>query len=293
MKIYNYIKAIPAFAIGLAFAACANEFEYTPAEPEDASRTFVSVDATTPRSLDIDGSDIIVPFVRNNTSGNLSVKIALEDPSGLFKLASQTVTFASGESTASVPVSYSYDDLDPAAVYDITVRIAQTDLLSDYLPSALPLSCKKAWQNLGIAQWYDDWWIGGPFEKQLLKAPDGTETYRLINPWDKQSVIDGGLEFVSEMPYLEFVIQEDGSITWGSMLNMGFLFGGRTCHMLHPAQRNDAEGVADNVMIMDDVAQFCWYPIMNYSGGSFSWWGYTTYAFISFPGGPDLEELLF
>jgi hypothetical protein len=45
-------------------------------------------------------------------------------------------------------------------------------------------------------------------------------------------------------------------------------------------------------MVMENVAQFCWYPILNYSGGSFSWWGVTAVAYISFPGGPDLAELL-
>jgi hypothetical protein len=154
------------------------------------------------------------------------------------------------------------------------------------------MTCKKAWQNLGMAQWYDDWWIGGPFEKQLLKAPDGTETYRLINPWDKEAVTNGGLSFTKEVPYLEFVVAEDGSISYASMLNMGFTYSGMTCHMLHPSQRKDDASTAKNKMVMENVAQFCWYPILNYSGGSFSWWGVTAVAYISFPGGPDLSELL-
>jgi hypothetical protein len=154
------------------------------------------------------------------------------------------------------------------------------------------MTCKKAWQNLGMAQWYDDWWIGGPFEKVLLKAPDGTETYRLVNPWDEKSVVEGGLEFVSELPWLEFVINEDGSITWGDIMNLGFTLSGRTCHNLHPSKQGDAAGAAANKMLMENLAQFCWYPIMNFTGSSFSWWGKTTVAYISFPGGPDLAELL-
>ena len=284
-------KVVFGSFLTLALAACTKEFEYTPAPQEDATKTYVKVDETAPRNLDIDGSDILVPFVRTSGDGAQEITVALADTSGLFSLKSTTVSFAAGETTANAAVTYSYDAMDPSATYAFTVSLASGDA-SEYTAIALPMTCKKAWQNLGMAQWYDEWWIGGPYEKQLLKAPDGTETYRLINPWDKQSVIDGGWDFVSELPWLEFVINEDGSITWGSLMNLGFTFSGMTCHHLHPSQRNDAAGAANNKMVMENVAQFCWYPILNYSGGSFSWWGTSSVAYISFPGGPDLAEIL-
>ncbi len=291
MKTNNIFKVVLCSMFAMSLVACVEE-AYVPAPAEDSSKTYVRADETAPRNLDIDGADIQVPFVRNNASGALDVTIALADTSGLFTLKSTTVSFASGETTAYASVSYSYDSLDPAAEYAITVAMTSEDVASEYTAAALPMTCKKAWQNLGMAQWYDDWWIGGPFEKQLLKAPDGTETYRLINPYDKQSVIDGGLDFVSELPYLEFVINEDGAISWGEVMDLGFTFSGMTCHHLHPsAQGNDADA-AKNVMLAEDLAQFCWYPILNFTGSSFSWWGSTSVAYISFPGGPDLAELL-
>ena len=263
MKTNNIFKVVLCSMFAMSLAACVEE-AYVPAPVEDSSKTYVRADETAPRNLDVDGSDIMVPFVRTNTSGAMDVTVALADTSGIFTLNSTT----------------------------ITVAMTTEDAASQYSAVALPMTCKKAWQNLGMAQWYDDWWIGGPFEKQLLKAPDGTETYRLINPWDKQSVIDGGLDFVSELPYLEFVINEDGSISWGDVMNLGFTFSGKTCHHLHPSKQGNAEAAAMNVMVMENVAQFCWYPILNFTGSSFSWWGSTAVAYISFPGGPDLAELL-
>ena len=295
MRINQLSKAISAFAIGLALLACSKEFNYTPAEPEDASKTYVTVDMSAPRSLDIDGADINLTFVRNNASGPLEVGLVLNDESGIFKLESPTAKFADGEKTANAVVSYSYDALVPETIYNISVAVANADYTSQYMPSAFPVACKKAWQNLGMAQWYDDWWIGGPFEKQLLKSPDGSETYRLINPWDEAAVTAGGLTFESELPYLEFTIDEQGLISWGGdegRIDLGFSFSGMTCHNLHPAKRNDADSVAANCMVLENVAQFCWYPILAYSNGSFRWWGVTSVAYISFPGGPDLATLL-
>lgn len=290
MKTNNIFKVVLGSFMGLALAAC-SEYVYTPAPAEDASQTYVRADETVSRSLDIDGSDIVVPFVRNNASGALDITVALADTSGLFTLNNATVSFADGQTTASTTVSYSYEALVPEVIYNLSVAITSGPT-SEYAASTMPLSCKKAWQNLGMVQFYDDWWTGGPFEKQLLKAPDGSETYRLVNPYTKQEVIDGGLDFVNEIPHLEFTVGADGSISYASILNMGFTYSGMTCHMMHPSGRNDAASVAENMMVMEDVAQFCWYPILNYSGGSFSWWGTTSYAYISFPGGPDLSELL-
>lgn len=291
MKTNNIFKVVLSSFVALSLAACVEE-AYVPAPVEDSSKTYVRADETAPRNLDIDGSDIQVPFVRNNTSGAMDVTVSLTDPSGLFTLKNSTVSFAAGEKTAYAAVSYSYDALDPDAEYSISVVVTDESVVSQYASNAFPMTCKKAWQNLGMAQWYDDWWIGGPFEKVLLKAPDGTETYRLVNPWDEKSVVEGGLEFVSELPWLEFVINEDGSITWGDIMNLGFTLSGRTCHNLHPSKQGDAAGAAANKMLMENLAQFCWYPIMNFTGSSFSWWGKTTVAYISFPGGPDLAELL-
>ena len=290
MKTNNIYKVALGTFIGLAFAACTVD-EYTPAPMEDSSKTYVSIDLTTPRNLDIDGSDILVPLTRTNAEGELTVTVALTDTSKLFTLADSKVKFASGDSVAYAAVSYSYDDIDPSATYGITVTITE-GLTSEYAPAALPITCKKAWQNLGTAQWYDDWWIGGPYEKQLIKAPDGTETYRLLDPWDKASVTDAGLVFTENTPYLEFVINEDGSISWGQVMNLGFTFSGMTCHHLHPSAQGNAADAAKNAMVMENVARFCWYPILNFNGSSFSWWGRTAVAFISFPGGPDLSELL-
>ena len=295
MKTNNMFKAALCAVLGLSLVSCAED-AYVPAPKEDASKTYVRADETAPRNLDIDGADILVPFVRTNTSGALDVTVALTDTSGLFTLKNSTVSFAAGEATATAALSYSYDALIPDIEYSIIVSLTSGEF-SEYTATALPLTCKKAWQNLGIAQYCDTWWYedaDGLFitEKQLIKAPDGTETYRLLNPYDKATVERIGMEFVNEIPYIEFVINEDGSISYASMINLGFRMQGMTVHLLHPSARKDEASVAQNKMVMENVAQFVWYPILNYNNGAFSWWGVTSQAYISFPGGPDLAELL-
>lgn len=286
----NFIAlAVSACAIAIALASCEEAFVYVPGEAQDTSKTYVGAVISTARSIEAAGADIEVPFVRNGKEGALEVNLFLEDTTGIFTLANPTITFADGDSIATAKVTYDYADLEMDVTYNINVGIASEELISEYIPSVFPLAVIKAWQNLGIAQFYDDWWVGGPFEKTLLKSPDGTETYRLMNPWSAEEVEEAELEPGEGIAYLEFKIDADGLITYGPKVDLGFKYGGRTCHNWFPTAVGDADSVADNAMVTENVAKFVWYPVMNQGK---TWWGVSAEAYISFPGGPDLVDFL-
>ena len=171
MKNNILTTVISAFAVAFALASCDKPFEYTPSPIEDSNKTYVGADVNAVRNIEAAGEDILVPFVRNNKSGALEVSLFIEDTTGIFSLATPTITFADGDSLANAKISYDYADLVMDVTYSVTVGVADKELISDFLPSTFPVSCIKAWENLGIAQWYDDWWTGGPFEKTLLKSP--------------------------------------------------------------------------------------------------------------------------
>ena len=300
MKLNNISKAISVLAIGLAFAACTKTADYVPADPEE-NKTYVGADINTPREIDADGSDLLVPFTRNKVAEALDINVFLSDPSGIFSLENTTLHFDVGQATANAVVSYSYDALVPETVYNIAVELASTEYASEYRASAFPIAAKKAWQKIP-AQFYDAWFVGRVVDKVLLKSPDGSETYRLLDPWSKEDLAnakpaddDITFEYTGGLEYLEFSIAKDGSISWGgknAIINLPMKGYGMTLHMLHPSKRSDAASVAKNKALMDGLAQFCWYPVLNYKNGSFSWWGVTSVALISWGDGPDINDLL-
>lgn len=290
MKTNNIFKAVLCSFMSLALVACAED-AYVPAPLEDASKNYVRVDETAPRNLDIDGSDILVPFVRTDASGAMDITVALTDTSGLFTLNSTTVSFAAGETTANAAVSYSYDELDPAAVYSISVAIASGDV-SQYTAIALPMSCKKAWKKLGKGQFVDMYFIGILSEKEFIQSPDGTSKYRMLNPFTKDDMEAAGCTFETEIPYIEFTIGDDGSVSWGDNFSTGFGYGGYSIYYANPDWYNgNTAAAAENGMIAENVIQIC-YTAMAVSGGSIMGSYGTGYAFMSLPGGPDLAELL-
>jgi hypothetical protein len=277
MKLNNISKAISVLAIGLAFAACTKTADYVPAEPEE-NKTYVGANINAPRDVEADGAPIVIPFTRNKVADEMDVTVFLNDASGIFKLDNANLHFAVGQATAFTTVTYSYDDLVPETIYNIAVELASTEYASEYRPIAFPVSAKKAWKNLGMAEVYDDWWLEDFVERKLLKAPDGTETYRLMNPWDKATAEGAGFTYTGGLDYIEFTIADDGQVSWGGnkIINLPFQFSGRTTHMYHPSQRSDAASVAKNRLVAPGYVVICYYPILNYNNGSFSWWGVTT-----------------
>lgn len=291
MKTINMFKAALCAVLGLSLVACTEE-AYVPAPQEDASKTYVRVDETAARSLDVDGTDILVPFVRNNASGALDVTVALADTSGLFTLKSTTVSFAAGETTATAAVSYSYDALDPNSQYAISVCLTSEDVMSQYTAVNFPVVCKKAWKKLGVGQFADLYFIGIISEKEFIQSPDGTQKYRMLNPFTKDEIAAAGCTFEKEIPYIEFTIAEDGSVSWGDNFHTGFGYGGYSIYYANPDWYNgNTAAAAENAVVDENLIRIC-YTAMAVSGGSIAGSYGTGYAYISLPGGPNLADRL-
>lgn len=291
MKTNNMFKAALCAVLGLSLVSCAED-AYVPAPQEDASKTYVRVDETATRNLDVDGTDIQVPFVRNNTSGAMEVTVALADTSSLFTLNSTTVSFADGEATAYASVSYSYDALDPNSEYALSVCITSEDAMSQYTAVNFPLLCKKAWKKLGKGQFAELFFYETIAEKEFIQAPDGSARYRMLNPFTAEEMAAAGCTLESEIPYIEFTIAEDGSVSWGDNFHTGFGYGGYSIYWANPNWYNgNAAAAADNALLADNLVQLC-FTAMAVSGGSIAGSYGTGYAYMSLPGGPDLAELL-
>ena len=299
MKTNSIFKIALGSLVGLAFAACADEVAYTPAPQEDATKNYVKVDETAPRKLEVDGADIKVPFVRTNAAGAMDVAVAIQDTSatGIFSLKNNTISFADGETTAYAVVTYSYDALDPTTSYLITVGLANETDGSMYTAINLPMTCSKAWQNLGVAQFYEGWWTEALVERQLLKAPDGSETYRLVAPFDAATVEAAGLTWAGGMPYIEFAIDENGTVTYDGILDLGIGISGYRAFNAHPTALGYSSYAPYNQVLAEGLVRFYWIPVYGVNAtsvgkGSYGWWSQISAAYVSFPGGPDLVEVL-
>ena len=150
--------------------------------------------------------------------------------------------------------------------------------LPELLVPASSLEVLKVAVNFGA----DAVYIGGEAFGLRAKAKNFT----------KDEMAAAGCTFESEIPYIEFTIGEDGSVSWGNNFSTGFGYGGYSIYYANPDWYNgNTAAAADNAVVGENLIQIC-YTAMAVSGGSIAGSYGTGYAYISLPGGPNLADLL-
>lgn len=272
--------------------------EYVPGEPVSAS-CVVSPDVTIPTTLDLDGSPVAIPFTRSDASSALDVTVALSDYSGLFSLQSNTVSFASGEKVANAYVLYDYDLLDAKGSYDFEVTMTSEANASPYQAISLGFTCKKAWKDLGIGQFFDNLVLMsadsyGIAKCHVLQSPDGALRYRIMAPYadkaQRAAAWDEACAAATPSEYIEFWVKDEEAmtVTWNSYWLTGLWYDGVPGDDIK-AYLPSVKGASDAncCFVEENVVQFTPYYYIDGLGG----FGMQV-CFLSMPGGPDLEEWL-
>lgn len=287
-KLFNIVLVC---TLGFIAYSCDKGYEYESAKPEQvtANKHNVSIDVNSERKLDVDGSDIKILLTRTNTDEATTVPLSLKDTTGIFTLKSESVTFDAGEDSVYALVSYSYDDMDSKTTYTVELAISDEALVSQYGLNALSFTCTKAWKKLGKVQFFEGWFFGYVWEKELIQSPDGTPVYRLLQPFTKSDIEEEGYDFVKEAPYMEFSIKND-TVTIPEEFDLGFQYSGYDCYFVGP-KRARVE-LEPSLKDANNLITINWFPDLYVDGKHAASWNRASVAYISLPGGPDLEELL-
>ncbi len=123
MKAFNkFIYFVSAVLLALALGACTPEEnpEYVKAElPDGALAYFVNV----PESFDLTEGDGSIELTLTRDEVDEEVTVALNSTADEIFTVPSSVTFAAGESTAVITVSYNPDDIVPDVAYSITISL--------------------------------------------------------------------------------------------------------------------------------------------------------------------------
>lgn len=299
MKANNIYAILLGCALTLGLGSCVEKAPvYVPGEPCTAS-CVVTPDITVPTNLDLNGTPVAVPFVRNTTDGALNVTVSLTDETGLFSLESTTVSFAAGEKVANAYVNYDYDKLDPKGTYNFEVNMDSEDNASPYNAVSIGYSCVKAWKDLGEGQFFDNLALMsadsyGIAKVKVLQSPDGALRYRIMAPYADQAqraaAWDEDCAKATPSEYIEFwvVDEEKMTVTWNSFWLTGLWYQGSPGADIKaylPSVKGESD--ADCCFVEEYVVQFTPYYYIDGLGG------FGMYpCYLSMPGGPDLEEWL-
>lgn len=299
MKANKIFAILLGCVLTLGISSCVEKApEYVPGEPSTAT-CVVTPDLSVPSNLELNGTPIEVPFVRNNSDAAIDVTVELNAPSGFFALQSNTISFAAGSNTAKAYVTYDYDKLSATDSYVVEVAVTSEAYTSQYTAVTSAFSCVKAWKDLGVGQFYDALVLEtstsfGIANCTILQSPDGALRYRIMAPYaDKaQRIAAWGPAEAEATPseYIEFWVndEETMSVTWNKFWLTGLWYGGTPGDDIK-AYLPSVKGSSDAAcgFLDEKLVQFTPYYYIDGLGG------FGLYqCLLSFPGGPDLEELL-
>lgn len=116
-----FTKAFVALAAIAGFSACSSDDYEMVGKPTNA-QVYFSNENDTELLLEENQNQVEVEVTRVKTDGALTVPVTATDESGFFTVAS-SVTFADGESTAKLPISFDFSSLEGDTDYPVTLTL--------------------------------------------------------------------------------------------------------------------------------------------------------------------------
>ena len=110
-KIFRYAKIAIAALVTVAMAACTSDYEYDTPEALKGAQVYFS--NTLPSKIEVnkESGNFDVTLSRQNTEGELTVPLMFTADEGNIYTVPSTVTFADGEATANIHVTFNPDEL--------------------------------------------------------------------------------------------------------------------------------------------------------------------------------------
>ena len=223
-KIFKALSSIAAAV--LLVSACNVEHPMPTYSPVNSSEvSFVQSTITNTEILGT-ATTFDVTLSRNTSSEAATVAVKSTFTSGVVCPAS--VTFNAGESTATLTLDVS--GMQVGTKYTGTISLADSASFNANIAVAttkVTLQKVYTWVSLGEGEFIDPLSFGAhPQKVEVLKA-DGFSLYRVMNPYPKDAVIaDWGSDWYGGpvSPYIQFSINEDGTVKWSGKLANGVIY---------------------------------------------------------------------
>ena len=188
---FNKLFSILVVAAAMAFTACTDEVEYTPAKEVNTPGVYFSSDEISDFAIDAEAGAQTITIYRKTTGGEISVGITASGDTDKFTVPSQ-VTFANGAESAVVSITPLVDLMENFTTYSLALSI-DPEFTSPYLSDAWEGTFAYAngteWNSLGYCEYTDDM-VGPLFSNPCLtwnvEIEEHSTTpglYRLVNPY--------------------------------------------------------------------------------------------------------------
>ncbi|MDE5744513.1 MAG: hypothetical protein K2H84_02480 [Paramuribaculum sp.] len=188
---FNKIFSILGLTAAMAFTACTDSVEYTPAPQEETPGVYFPDVEISDFALDANSTAQVITISRKEVGGEVTVGITATGDTDKFSVPA-SVTFAGGAETAVINITPLVDQMVDFTTYKLALTIAP-EYSSDYLVNTwegtFVYANSKEWVSLGMCVYTDD--MVGPlfsnpcfsWEVEIEEHTNTPGLYRLVNPY--------------------------------------------------------------------------------------------------------------
>ena len=220
-----------ALAIATTLHSCSDDDDYSPGEQETTAQVYFSSEAASSYDLSSDETFFEVSILRAVTDDAITVPLTSSGTDGLFTVPS-SVSFAQGESEASIEIIYDPDELEYDNYTEITITIDESYTTAYGISSyTFTAGIPAPWESLGYATYTEDfmttfWSVGNlTYEVEIQENSLVSGYYRLVNPygeaypWNEEGDWDDSqdwyFEIHAEDPEGVYIELQETGMDWG------------------------------------------------------------------------------
>ena len=219
MKYNKLFLGLLAFA-AMAFVGCKDEdtVGYVPVE---GPQVYFSTELPSQYELSKAESSFTIPVTRVDSVGALTVPVTAVLPDGSIFTVSSSVTFADGQKTADLVISYNPDDVVYGEYSDLTVQIGDESVTTPYGQQSFTFSAgATAWVSMGTGTYRDDlftaWYDidNQVYEVEIEKNIVEEGMYRIVNPYGENYPYNDPGDWDTSKDYYMVIDATDPDYVW-------------------------------------------------------------------------------
>ena len=190
-NLFKYTFVALAGLMGMVFSACTNDYTYDPATVS-GNQVYFSDQLPAVHDITVKASSFDVEVLRVDTKDAITVPLTVTKPDNSIFTIPNSVSFAPGEASAKLSISYDPTNVVYGKYEDITLSIADANMATIYGLSSYSFKAgATAWVDYGTALYREDLittFFGVDnlvYEVPLQKNVVEEGYYRLVNPYGK------------------------------------------------------------------------------------------------------------
>lgn len=210
-KIVNIFNILFVLAVAVAFHACGDDAEYTPAEALSNAQVYFPSTNSATINVSKTQTSFDVTIMRIKTDEAQTVNIVGTGGEGLFTIPS-TVSFAQGESNALITIGYDPEKIEYDTYSTITLKVSDETITTPYGMSeySFQVGIPAPWTSLGECTFYDNFLFVNSYKAELQQNDLNPNLFRLVDPYSEGLEKEGFTTNGDQSEYVEFTLLKPG-----------------------------------------------------------------------------------